>query len=216
MKLQDLDLHELNLLNQKRYGVTAWFYDMLDWPWERQYRKWRKGLLSDVSGEVLEVGIGTGRNLAYYPAGVNLTAVDFSPAMLKQASKRCMEAVCTVRFVHDDVCRMASVPSRAHDWVIAFFLCCVLPEELQEQAIAELARVLRPGGKFRLLEMRYSTIPKVRRRQDLFSSFVEKVYGARFDRNTLVHVRNNPDLHVTLTRYLKHDVYLLIEGVKTD
>lgn len=62
MNLNDLDLHELNLLNQKRYGITAWFYDILDWPWEKQYRKWRPGLLSEVSGEVLEAGIGTGRN----------------------------------------------------------------------------------------------------------------------------------------------------------
>jgi ubiquinone/menaquinone biosynthesis C-methylase UbiE len=216
MKLKDLNLHELNLLNQKRYGITAWFYDILDWPWEWQYRKWRPGLLSDVSGEVLESGIGTGRNLAYYPAGVNLTAVDFSPAMLKQASKRCREAACTVQFVHEDACRMGSVPSRAYDWVIAFFLCCVLPEELQDQAITEFARVLKPGGKFRLLEMRYSDRPKLRWRQDLFTPFVEKVYGARFDRNTLTHVRNNPDLEVTGTRYVKHDVYLIIEGVRKD
>ena len=58
--------------------------DILDYPWERQYRKWRPGLLTDVSGEVLEAGVGTGRNLKHYQPGVNLTAVDFSPAMLKQ------------------------------------------------------------------------------------------------------------------------------------
>ncbi len=60
-------MQDLNLLNQKRYDVTAWFYDILDYPWELQYRKWRSGLLEDVSGEVLEAGVGTGRNLKYYP-----------------------------------------------------------------------------------------------------------------------------------------------------
>jgi ubiquinone/menaquinone biosynthesis C-methylase UbiE len=178
MKLKDLDLHELNLLNQKRYGVTAWFYDILDWPWERQYRKWRPQILADVSGEVLEAGVGTGRNLAYYPKDVQLTALDFSAAMLKHASKRSGGAVCTVEFVQEDATRMESIPSSAFDWVIAFFLCCVLPDELQDQAIAEFSRVLKPGGRFRLLEMQYSKMPAVRKRQDFFAPFVRKVYGA--------------------------------------
>jgi hypothetical protein len=62
--------------------------------------------------------------------------------------------------------------------------------------------------------MRYSDMPALRRRQDLFAPFVEKVYGARFDRRTLQHVRNSPNLKVTGTRYVKHDTYLLIEGVR--
>ena len=207
-------MHELNLLNQKRYAITAWFYDILDFPCELQYRKWRPALLDDLSGEVLEAGIGTGRNLKYYRAGVNLTAVDFSPAMLKKASKRCSEAACSVQFVHEDACRMESIPSDRYDWVVAFFLCCVLPEDLQDQAIAEFVRVLRPGGRFRLLEMRYSDNPQLRWRQDLFTPFVEKVYGARFDRQTLLHLQNNPSLKVTGTRYVKHDTYLIIDGVR--
>ena len=214
MKFKQLDLHELNLLNQKRYAVTAWFYDILDYPWERQYRKWRPELLSDVNGEVLEAGVGTGRNLKHYQPGVNLTAVDFSPAMLKRASRRCNEASCTVRFVHEDACRMETIPSDHYDWVVSFFLCCVLPDELQDQAIAEFARVLKPGGRFRLLEMKYSENPLLRKRQDRFARFVEKVYGARFDRQTLAHVQNNPNLIVTGTRYVKEDTYLLIDGIR--
>ncbi len=206
-------MNELNLLNQKRYAITAWFYDILDFPWEFQYRKWRPGLLADLTGEVLEAGVGTGRNLKHYPAGVNLTALDFSAAMLRKASKRCDEAKCKVQFVREDAARMLLIPSDRYDWVVAFFLCCVLPEELQDQAISEFTRVLKPGGRFRLLEMRYSDNPRLRRRQELFTPFVEKVYGARFDRRTLVHVGNNPHIEVTDTRYIKHDTYLLIEGI---
>jgi ubiquinone/menaquinone biosynthesis C-methylase UbiE len=208
-------MHELNVLNQKRYAVTAWFYDILDYPWERQYRKWRPELLKDVHGEALEAGVGTGRNLKYYPDDVNLTAMDFSPAMLQKASKRCAEALCTVKFVLEDVARMATVPSNAYDWVVAFFLCCVLPEDLQAQAISELARVLKPGGRFRLLEMKFSDDPGLRRRQNLFAPFVSKIYGAGFDRHTLMHVQSNENLKVTKTRYLKQDTYLLIEGVRS-
>ncbi|HXY61337.1 MAG TPA: class I SAM-dependent methyltransferase [Nitrospirota bacterium] len=209
-------MHESNLLNQKRYAITAWFYDILDYPWERQYRKWRPELLKDVHGEVLEAGVGTGRNLKYYSPGVNLSAVDFSSAMLRKASKRCAEASCTVRFIPEDVSRMVSIPSNGYDWVVAFFLCCVLPQDLQAPAISEFARVLKPGGRFRLLEMKYSDDPGLRRRQNLFAPFVAKVYGAGFDRETLMHVQNNENLRVTGTRYIKKDTYLLIEGTRNN
>lgn len=210
----ELGVRELNLLNQKRYAVTAWFYDILDYPWERQYRKWRPELLKDVRGEALEAGVGTGRNLKYYASGVNLTAMDFSPAMLKKASKRCSEATCNVKFVLEDASQMATVPSNTYDWVVAFFLCCVLPHELQDRAISEFARVLKPGGRFRLLEMKYSGDPKLRKRQDFFAPLVAKVYGAGFDRQTLMHLQNNANLTVTGTRYIKHDTYVLIDGIR--
>lgn len=206
--------HELNMQNRERYAVTAWFYDILDLPWELQYRKWRPGLLHDVSGAVLEAGVGTGRNLRYYPRDVDLTALDFSPAMLRKASKRAGEASCTVRFVQEDAARMESISPDAYDWVIAFFLCCVLPEALQDKAVEQIARVLKPGGRFRLLEMRYSDDPVLRKRQEFFAPFVARVYGAGFDRKTLMHVQNNKQLTVTGTRFLKHDTYLLIEGVR--
>jgi hypothetical protein len=51
------------------------------------------------------------------------------------------------------------------------------------------------------------TISRTRR------SLVDKVYSARFDRNTLEHAKNTPGLKVTATRFIKHDTYLLIEGI---
>jgi hypothetical protein len=43
---------------QLKYDITAWFYDILDYPWERQYRHWRPQLVADIHGEVLEAGVG--------------------------------------------------------------------------------------------------------------------------------------------------------------
>jgi len=209
-------MDRLNLQNQRRYAFTAWFYDILDFPWELQYRKWRPELLRDVRGEVLESGVGTGRNLKYYPADVNLTALDLSPAMLKKAAKRCCNAQCRIRLLQDDASCMNVISSGIYDWLVSFFLCCVLPTELQSQAVSEIARVLKPGGRFRLLEMKHSADPRLKRRQDRFAPFVRMVYGAGFDRQTLRHVQDNPLLRVTGTSYLKHDVYLLIDGVRVN
>jgi demethylmenaquinone methyltransferase/2-methoxy-6-polyprenyl-1,4-benzoquinol methylase len=208
------DLHAKNRLNRDKYNITAWFYDILDLPWELQYRKWRPDLVGDVRGEVLEAGVGTGRNLKYYHHDVNLTALDFSSTMLKHAMKREKDASCNINFVQDDACYMTSVPSGRFDWTVATFLLCVIPEENQKQVTNQFVRTLKPGGRFRILEMVYSKNPSLKKKQDFFAPFVEKVYGARFDRNTLKHVEDTDNLEITGTHFLKDDTYLLIEGMR--
>ena len=189
------------------------FYDILDYPWERQYRKWRPGLLEDVSGEVIEAGVGTGRNLRFYPSNTKVTGIDLSEAMLKISDKRSSSAECEFRPVHEDATSMESIPSNHFDWLVSTYLCCVMPDHLQPLAIDQFERVLKPGAKFRLLEMVYSKNTVIRRKQKLFSPFIQWVYGARFDRNTLVHLQNSSSLKINKTYFLKDEVYLVIEGV---
>jgi len=197
---------------QLKYDATAWFYDILDYPWERQYRHWRPQLIGDIHGEVLEAGVGTGRNLKYYNSDVNLTAVDLCKAMVQRAKKRGKFAVCMLECLQEDATKMTSIPSNHFDWIICTFLCCVLPDDLQVLATRQFERVLKAGGKIRLLEMVYSKIPKFRKRQNFFAPFVEKVYGARFDRNTLEILKESSRLRITNTYFLKRDIYQVIEG----
>ncbi len=197
---------------QLKYDATAWFYDILDYPWERQYRHWRPQLIGDIHGEVLEAGVGTGRNLKYYNSDVNLTAVDLCKAMVQRAKKRGKFAVCMLECLQEDATKMTSIPSNHFDWIICTFLCCVLPDDLQVLATRQFERVLKAGGKIRLLEMVYSKIPKFRKRQNFFAPFVEKVYGARFDRNTLEILQESSRLRITNTYFLKRDIYQVIEG----
>ena len=205
-------IHEGNRLLQAKYDITAWFYDILDYPWERQYRRWRPVLLKDVSGEVLEAGVGSGRNLTYYSASVNLIGIDLCLEMLRRAMKRGRAALCKIDLRHEDATIMHSIPSVHFDWLVSTFLCCVMPDHLQPLAIKQFERVLKPGGRFRLLEMVYSKNPRLRRRQQLLTGFVEKVYGARFDRNTLGHLKQSDKLIITNTYFIKEDVYMVIEG----
>ncbi|MFQ5605859.1 MAG: class I SAM-dependent methyltransferase [bacterium] len=207
---------EQNRLLQAKYDITARVYDILDYPWERQYRRWRPGLLKDVRGRVLEAGVGTGRNLKYYHPGVKLTGIDLSKAMLKKAMKRGKSAVCKIDLCHEDATVMESIPSNHFDWLISTFLCCVMPDNLQPLAIQQFERVLKPGGRFCLLEMKYPQNSKLRKLFELFSPFVEKVYGARFDRNTLEYLKESTKLKINNTYFLKWDVYLVIEGVRVE
>ena len=91
-----------------------------------------------------------------------------------------------------------------------------MPDEFQPMALEQFSRVLKPGGRFRLLEMIYSKNRAIRRRQEFFSAFVEKVYGARFDRKTVQFIERSPDLEITAKRFLKDDVYLLVEGIRKE
>ncbi|MFO7904069.1 MAG: class I SAM-dependent methyltransferase [Planctomycetota bacterium] len=198
----------------RKYRVTSWFYDILDYPWERQYRQWRPSLLADLGGNVLEVGVGTGRNLRHYSPRANVTGLDLSPSMIRIAAKRAKRAVCQVRLLCRDATRLPERPSDHFDWYVATFLFCVLPDPLQALALEEMERVLKPGGRFMILEMVYSKDPRLLRRQRLFTPFVEKVYGARFDRHTLEHLQERDGIEISKARFLKSDTYLLIEGRK--
>jgi ubiquinone/menaquinone biosynthesis C-methylase UbiE len=100
------------------------------------------------------------------------------------------------------------------DWYISTFMYCVMPDTLQPLALHEMARVLKPGGKFRLIEILYSKDRSLQLRQKLLSPLVRLLYGARFDRKTLDHIRDTPSLKVIRTTYLKADTYLFIEGQK--
>ena len=198
----------------RKYRATSWWYDVLDYPWERQYRRWRPSLLAEVSGVVLEAGVGTGRNLRHYPPGADVTALDLSPSMVRIAAKRAKKASCRVSVLCRDATRLPCLPSNHFDWYIATFMFCVLPDPLQPLAVAEMVRVLKPGGRFKILEIRYSKQPRLLRRQRLFAPFVEKVYGARFDRHALEHLQENDQIEISGARFLKADTYLLIEGSK--
>ena len=72
----------------RKYRITSRFYDILDYPWERQYRRWRPALLKGVGGTVLEAGVGTGRNLPHYPADAKVTALDLCPGMVRIGANR--------------------------------------------------------------------------------------------------------------------------------
>lgn len=206
--------HEKNLSLLTKYNVTGLLYDILDYPWERTYQKWRPTLVGDLNGKVLEAGVGTGRNLEFYQENVDVVGIELSKQMLRKAEKRIAKAKCKVRLINEDATVMQSIESNQFDWVFSTFMCCVMPDDIQTLAIKQFGRVLKRGGRFRLLEMVFSKNKKLRKRQELFAPFVEKIYGARFDRETLRHIEREPTLKVTNTSFLKADTYLLIEGIR--
>jgi ubiquinone/menaquinone biosynthesis C-methylase UbiE len=128
---------------------SATRYDRAMAPLERLWlHRLRAGLLAGAAGEVVEVGVGTGLNLAHYPAEVSLLGVDSSPAMLAEATRRAAALGVPVRLVPGDAA--VELPDAAADTVVATLLLCSVPDV--GRALAEFARVLRPGGRLLLLD----------------------------------------------------------------
>jgi len=129
------------------------------WLERRLLARERALLIPQAQGRTLEVGIGTGANLPWYAAGIDLVGVDASAAMLALARKRAaglgrqvqLELGTADALGHPDAC---------FDTVVATLLLCSVPRV--EATLAEFARVLRPGGRLLLLDHVESSFAPIR------------------------------------------------------
>jgi ubiquinone/menaquinone biosynthesis C-methylase UbiE len=114
-----------------------------------QFGGGREWVCSRATGEVLEVAVGTGRNLPFYPAEVTVTGVELSPAMLDIARTRAAELGREVELREADAEELPFADG-SFDTVVCTLSLCTIPDHAR--AIAEMARVLRPGGRLLLLD----------------------------------------------------------------
>ena len=119
----------------------------------------REWACSQVSGDVLEIAIGSGRNLPYYEPDVRLTGIELSPEMLAIARRRAQELGREVDLRLGDA-QSLDFEDESFDTVIITFALCTIPDD--RAAAAEAQRVLRPGGRFVLLEHVRSPVRAVR------------------------------------------------------
>lgn len=114
-----------------------------------QFGGGREWVCSRARGDVLEVGIGTGRDLPYYPPGVRITGIELSPAMLAIARKRAAELGIAAELIEGDAERLPFADN-TFDTVVCVLALCTIPDPAR--AVAEMARVLKPGGRLLLLD----------------------------------------------------------------
>jgi ubiquinone/menaquinone biosynthesis C-methylase UbiE len=197
------------MAGKPRYTRIARFYDLLDLPFEyRRYRPIRRILFRGVRGAVLDAGVGTGRNMPFYPGDAEAFGIDLSARMLARASKRKARLGVTADLREMDVC-VTSFPDDRFDFVIATFLFCVLEEDDQLPALSELRRICKPGGEIRLLEYTYSTRPAKRFVMHLWAPWVRLMYGAAFDRHTERYVEA-AGLRLVEERFVFQDIIKLL------
>lgn len=172
----------------ERYQRIARFYDLLDLPFEfARYRALRARLFQGLSGHILDAGVGTGRNIAFYPGGSRVLGIDLSPAMLARAAPRARDAAATVVLRRMDVASLDCADG-CFDAAVATFLFCVLDDTHQVPALRGLARVVRPGGSIRLLEYVRPRGTARRLLAGMWAPWMAWAYGAGFDRRTEQHI----------------------------
>lgn len=172
---------------RNRYQRLAPMYDLMEAFPERRYLPWRKRLWSLVRGpRVLEVGVGTGRNIEFYPSGVEVTGIDLTPGMLERARKRAAALNRKVDLRLGDV-QCLDFPDNTFDTVVATFVFCSVPDPVQ--GLSEVRRVVRPGGQVLILEHMRSAQPLVGLLMDLLNPLVVRTMGANINRRTVENAR---------------------------
>lgn len=147
-----------------------------------QFRGGREWLGARVRGRVLEVAIGTGRNLPFYPADTRVTGVDLSPEMLAIARKRAGDEGRAVELMEGDAERLP-VADASFDTVLCALSLCSIPRPAA--AIAEMRRALVPGGRLLLLDHIASTWPPIKAAQWLLERVTIRTAGEHFTRRQL-------------------------------
>lgn len=173
---------EASRIVRARYNRIAPFYDLLD---RFIPESWRREAVGLARGDVLEVGVGTGKNLSLYPAGCRVTAIDFSPAMLARARVRAARAHVPVRLFEMDVEHLAFADA-TFDTVLATFVFCSVPDPAR--GLAEVRRVCRPAGRLVLLEHVRSEHPLLGIMMDLLNPLARYLVGDNINRRTVAAV----------------------------
>jgi SAM-dependent methyltransferase len=153
----------------------------------------REWVCGRAAGEVLEIGVGTGRNLPHYGAGVRLTGVELSPAMLEIARTRAHALGREVDLRVGDAQALEfgdqsfEFGDQSFDTVVCTLSLCTIPDD--RAAVAEVRRVLRPGGRFLLLEHVRSPVLPVRLAQRLLDPLAVRFEADHLLREPLDHLR---------------------------
>ena len=163
-----------------KYDQEMRFFD------RRLFGDTRTWICRQASGQVLEVAIGTGLNLDFYPADIRLTGVDFSPAMLEIARDRADKLGRTIELAEGDAHALA-FPDNSFDTVVCTFGLCAIPDD--RQAVAEMRRVLRPGGRLLLADHVVGSAWPTRAIQRLLDLITVPLQGEHFRRRPLQQVR---------------------------
>ena len=173
---------------KSRYNRIAPVYDLMEAIVERfAFRRWRERLWSQVDGNrILEVGVGTGKNISHYPGNVQVTAVDLSDKMLERARRRAQELDSEVDLRLMDAQKLA-FPDAAFDAAVATFVFCSVPDPVL--GLRELGRVVRPGGQILLLEHVRVNKPVIGKLMDLLDPVVVRLMGPHINRRTVENVK---------------------------
>ena len=168
----------------------------------------RKTILSKVKGDVLEIGFGTGLNLAHYPELVsNITAIDTVVHMSEKVKGRIECSSKTIIFETMSAENL-SFEDNKFDSVVSTFTFCSITDT--EKAISEIYRVLKPGGRLLFLEHGINPDKKVNRMQN-FINPVFKVISCSLNRDIIQIINMQRFDIIEMNQFYQHDFIKIVD-----
>jgi ubiquinone/menaquinone biosynthesis C-methylase UbiE len=170
-----------------RKTIFAAIYDPMSRASEEAgMREMRHGLLAEAGGSVLEIGAGTGANLAHYDDEVEtLVFTEPEPAMLRRLQRKTPEHVPQAEVVQAPA-EDLPFEDDSFDSVVSTLVLCGVDD--QARSLREIRRVLRPGGRLLFLEHVRSDDPGLARLQDRITPLNRFFFGCDCNRSTLATI----------------------------
>ena len=167
---------------QHRYDRIARYYEILEAPMELIFSQWRRTFLSKTSGRTLEVGVGTGRNIPFYPEDVDLTGIDISSKMVEISKKKLRKHPRPNTRIIQMNAEELEFADNTFDTVVAACVFCSVPNPVQ--GLKEIKRVCRHGGKVLMLEHVRSQNKVMGKFMDVMNPIPLSIIGDNINRGT--------------------------------
>jgi ubiquinone/menaquinone biosynthesis C-methylase UbiE len=176
---------------------------------EARWKPFKQALFRQMEGKILFLALGTGLDIASFPPGQDITAIDISPKMLDQAHSRIAAYDGTIRAEAMDVHEMPFA-SDSFDQVFTSCTFCSVPDPVK--GLMALRRVLKPGGGLFMFEHTGSRHYPFRQMMDLMTLLTERI-GPSMNRDTVSNVQA-AGFEITEVNNVFLDVVKTIKAVK--
>jgi ubiquinone/menaquinone biosynthesis C-methylase UbiE len=178
---------------KKRYDRVAPVYDSLEYLMEKgKMGDWRQNLWQRVEDKIdkdnlrlLEAGVGSGKNIEYYPDNIKIYAIDFSPKMIQEAEKKAKKYNREVKLLEMDI-QDLNFEDNNFDLIVTSCVFCSVPDPVK--GLKELKRVLKKDGRIIMLEHMRSQNELVGKLMDWFNWVSLYTWGANINRKTIENI----------------------------
>jgi len=178
---------------KKRYDRVAPVYDSLEYLMEKgKMGDWRQNLWQRVEDKIdkdnmrlLEAGVGSGKNIEYYPDNIEIYAIDFSPKMIQEAEKKAKKYNREVKLLEMDI-QDLNFEDNNFDLIVTSCVFCSVPDPVK--GLKELKRVLKKDGRIIMLEHMRSQNELVGKLMDWFNWVSLYTWGANINRKTIENI----------------------------
>ena len=200
---------------KKRYDRIAPVYDSLELLMEKgKMGDWRQDLWQKIKNKtdedgmrLLEAGVGSGKNIEYYPDNLEIFAIDFSPKMIKEAEKKAKKYNKNVNLLEMDIQNL-NFEDNYFDLIVTSCVFCSVPDPVK--GLKELKRVLKEDGRIIMLEHMRSQNKLVGKLMDWFNWVSLYTWGANINRKTIENIKK-AELELVEVNDLMSDIVKEIE-----